>query len=91
MITLLLLLALQLGDTRHAATVRAFQQLTGYPHGRPGFVVDHRLPLCSGALDATDNMIWQPVKESYVKDTFERALCREMKRQGYVLQKVPTS
>jgi hypothetical protein len=81
----MLLLLLQLSDTRHAATVRAFERLTGFPHGRPGWVVDHEIPLCAGGPDVTTNMAWQEVKASYVKDQFERKLCVAMKTQGYVL------
>lgn len=88
MISFLLLLMLQFGDTRHAATVRAFKKATGYPNGRPGFVVDHELPLCAGGPDVVENLAWQPVKESYAKDVFERRLCVAMLRQGYTLRKV---
>jgi hypothetical protein len=75
------------GDTRHAATVRAFKRLTGYPHGRPGFVVDHQLPLCLGGADATSNMVWEPTAESYTKDIFERRMCAAAATQGYRLVK----
>ncbi len=85
-----LLLQVNVGDARHRATVVAFEKLTGYPHGRPGFVVDHILPLCAGGADAVSNMQWQPVKLSYEKDKFERALCAAMKKQGYVLAKAAT-
>jgi len=84
----LLLLLLQLSDTRHHATVVAFQKLTGFPNGRPGYVVDHKIPLCAGGPDTVTNMQWQEVKSSYQKDQFERALCTSMKRQGYILVKV---
>jgi hypothetical protein len=84
----LVLAAVLHADTRHAATVRAFQRQTGYPHGRPGYVVDHRIPLCAGGADAIPNLIWQPVAASYVKDGFERRLCVALKAQGYRLVKV---
>jgi hypothetical protein len=61
---------------------------TGFPHGRPGWVVDHRIPICAGG-QANDiaNLQWQTQAQSYQKDVFERALCREMKKQGYILVK----
>lgn len=85
---LTLLLVLSLGDIRHPATVREFEKLTGFPQGRPGYVVDHIIPLCAGGRDAVVNMQWQEQQLSYAKDQFERALCKAMKTQGYVL--VPT-
>jgi hypothetical protein len=30
--------------------------MTGYPHGRPGFVVDHIVPLKRGGDDVPGNM-----------------------------------
>ncbi len=88
-IVLVAFIGVQLGaDTRHAATVRAFERLTGFPKGRPGFVADHQIPLCAGGPDVTSNMVWQPVAESYVKDGFERRLCVALKTQGYRLVKV---
>lgn len=80
---------LAFAESRHAKIVRQFRELTGFPKGRPGYVVDHRIPLCAGGADTTDNMQWQARSTSYTKDTFERALCRELKRQGYVLVRVP--
>lgn len=65
--------------------MRAFHKLHGE---RPGYVVDHIIPLCAGGPDAVENLQWQARAASYRKDTFERQLCREMKRQGYKLVKV---
>jgi hypothetical protein len=67
---------------RHYSAVRAFRVATGYPRGRPGFVVDHRIPLCAGGRDVADNLQWQALAASYKKDAFERQLCAEMKRQS---------
>lgn len=83
----LVLVAPLAADTRHPGVARAFRALTGYPMGRPGMVVDHKIPLCAGGPDTVDNLQWQKVAESYNKDTYERALCRELARQGYVLVK----
>ena len=52
-----------------------FLRRTGYPHGRPGYVVDHIVPLCAGGADAPSNMQWQTVEEAKVKDRQERAEC----------------
>ena len=52
-----------------------FLRRTGYPHGRPGYVVDHVVPLCAGGADAPSNMQWQTVEEGKVKDRQERASC----------------
>jgi hypothetical protein len=72
---------------RSRATVRAFLKAQGYPKGRPGHVVDHRIPICAGGLDTIDNMQLQEVQASYRKDVYERALCAALKKQGYVLVK----
>jgi hypothetical protein len=49
---------------------------TGYPHGRPGYVVDHIIPLACGGADAPSNMQWQTVAEAKAKDKTERLSCR---------------
>ena len=41
---------------------------TGYPHGRPGYVVDHVIPLKRGGADAPWNMQWQTIAEGKAKD-----------------------
>jgi hypothetical protein len=48
---------------------------TGYARGRPGYVVDHVVPLCAGGADAPSNMQWQTVEAAKVKDHQERAMC----------------
>ena len=69
---------------RSRAVIRQFATLTGYPRGRPGWVVDHKVPLCAGGpkVDVLANLQWQEKAESYRKDVYERQLCREMARQG---------
>lgn len=52
-----------------------FLRRSGYPHGRPGYVVDHIVPLCAGGADASSNMQWQTVEEAKVKDRQERTEC----------------
>jgi len=49
---------------------------TGFPHGRPGYVVDHITPLACGGLDAPANMQWQTIADAKLKDTTERIGCR---------------
>jgi len=53
-----------------------FMRQTGYPHGRPGYVVDHIMPLACGGADAPSNMQWQTVAEAKAKDKVERLSCR---------------
>ena len=77
--------------TKRAPTpaMNEFRRLTGYPKGRPGFVVDHLVPYCAGgaAVDVVANLAWQERTVSFQKDVFERQLCREMARQGLVMIK----
>ena len=44
---------------------------TGYPHGRPGYVVDHIIPLKRGGADASWNMQWQTIAAGKAKDATE--------------------
>ena len=61
---------------RHEAAKRAFLRQTGYPHGRPGYVVDHIIPLACGGADAPSNMQWQTIAAAKAKDKTERRGCR---------------
>lgn len=49
----------------------AFMRATGYPKGRPGWVVDHVLPLACGMADIPAAMAWQTVEEAKAKDRWE--------------------
>ena len=66
---------------RDPSQVRAFRHAhpcpaTGKTSGAcPGWVVDHILPLCSGAPDKPGNMQWQAKAESLAKDKREAAYC----------------
>lgn len=73
---------------RHRAPILAFMKQSGYPKGRPGWVVDHIVPLCAGGLDAPENMQWQVAAESYVKDKYERQMCKALEKQHMRVQVV---
>jgi hypothetical protein len=61
---------------RSAAAKRQFERQTGYPHGRKGYVVDHKIPLVCGGADAPSNMQWESVAEAKAKDKWERRGCK---------------
>ncbi len=65
---------------RSSAARRAFMRDSGYPNGRPGYVVDHIVPLCAGGADDPSNMQWQDVGQAKRKDKSERDQCRGLKR-----------
>lgn len=73
-------------EARSAAAVSAFKRdnpcpATGKTRGKcPGFVVDHREPLCAGGADDPGNMQWQELAASKLKDREERRACRELKK-----------
>ncbi len=60
---------------RSAAARHAFARQTGYPHGRPGYVIDHIVPLACGGEDRPSNMQWQTIAEAKEKDKVERKGC----------------
>src|SRR5689334_16886231 len=41
---------------RSETAKREFEKESGYPHGRPGYVVDHIVPLSRGGSDTPSNM-----------------------------------
>jgi hypothetical protein len=61
---------------RSESAKRDFESRTGYPHGRPGYVVDHIKPLACGGADDPSNMQWQTKAEAKAKDKWERKGCK---------------
>ena len=77
---LIVLPQLARSDVRHTSTRTHFMKITGYPHGRPGYVIDHINPLACGGADAIGNMQWQTIAEGKAKDKWERANCNPHKK-----------
>jgi hypothetical protein len=82
-LALLLLLVTVPADAREyvrsGRVHRQFLVASGYPHGRPGYVADHKFPLCAGGRDAVENLQWQTVAAAHVKDRAEWTLCRQIR------------
>jgi hypothetical protein len=56
---------------RSVVEKREFEAETGYPHGRPGYVVDHVVALKRGGADSPANMQWQTKADAKAKDRVE--------------------
>lgn len=59
--------------------VRAFARMTHQHYPRPGYVVDHIIPLCACGADTPANMQWQQTAESKEKDKLEISACNRMR------------
>ena len=57
---------------RSSKAKREFEKETHYPHGRPGYVIDHVIPLANGGADSPSNMQWQTKADAKAKDKWER-------------------
>jgi hypothetical protein len=66
---------------RSESAKRAFLRQTGYPRGRPGYVVDHIRALACGGSDAPSNMQWQTRAAAKAKDRVERIGCGSRSRR----------
>lgn len=60
---------------RSSKAKHEFMKKSGYPNGRPGYVIDHIVPLACGGTDASSNMQWQTKAEAKTKDRIERKGC----------------
>jgi 5-methylcytosine-specific restriction endonuclease McrA len=60
---------------RSASVRRAFQRVTGYPHGRRGYGIDHIVPLACGGRDELANLQWLSLEAKRRKDRTERRPC----------------
>jgi hypothetical protein len=56
---------------RNEAAKHEFMRMTGFPHGRPGYVVDHVIALKRGGPDTPNNMQWQTIADAKAKDRWE--------------------
>jgi hypothetical protein len=61
---------------RSAAAKDQFMGESGYPHGRKGYLVEHKIPLACGGADSPSNMQWQTKADAKAKDKWERNGCR---------------
>jgi len=60
------------GKIKRSTTEKhAFMKQSGFPKGRPGYVVDHIVPLKKGGCDCPANMQWQTIQEAKAKDKWE--------------------
>ena len=52
---------------RAGAARTEFMNESGYPNGRPGYVIDYIIPLNEGGKDSTYNMRWEATDDVKVK------------------------
>jgi hypothetical protein len=58
--------------TRIVSAKKQFMIDTGFPKGRPGYVVDRIIPLQCGGADSPANMQWLTVDEAKLKHRSDR-------------------
>ena len=56
---------------RNGWAVTEFKRMTGWPNGRPGYEVDHIVPLARGGADKPSNMQWLTIPEHREKTRWE--------------------
>ena len=56
---------------RNGWAVTEFKRMTGYPQGRPGYEVDHIVPLAQGGADKPSNMQWLTIQAHKEKTRWE--------------------
>jgi len=62
----------QKGTIKRSQAARyQFKKQTGFLNGRPGYVIDHIIPLKKGGCDCPNNMQWQTIREAKAKDKVE--------------------
>jgi hypothetical protein len=62
----------RLGQFFHISSEKTkFKKLSGFPHGRPGYVIDYIQPLKRGGEARAYNMQWLPKEEAKLKHKFE--------------------
>ncbi len=71
LLILLLVPSIASASCRSPAVKHKFDVLNGYPHGRPGYIVDHVCSLFNGGIDNVRNMQYQTLKASAAKDRIE--------------------
>ena len=56
---------------RNLSAKKQFMKQTGYPHGRPGYLVAHIVPLNRGGADSPSNMQWLTKEAAKAKDKWK--------------------
>lgn len=71
-VILLLLLSFNINASCRSSSVKhRFDISQGYPKGHKGYIVDHICALKCGGLDIIENMQYQTISESKIKDRTE--------------------
>jgi hypothetical protein len=79
-VLILLLLCSTLCLARSRAAKHTFEVETGYPKGRPGYLVEYRVPLACGGADAPYNMQWLTKADGKAQAKREQKRCKKQAR-----------